>query len=83
LFTLNGALNVLWSLLFFRMRRPDWALIEVGALWLSIVALLVYCGRLQRRAIALLLPYLLWVSFAALLNASVVELNAPFGVGAS
>jgi tryptophan-rich sensory protein len=82
LFALNGTLNVLWSLLFFRLRRPDWALVEVGALWLSIVALLVYCGRLQRRTIALLLPYLLWVSFAALLNASVVELNAPFGVDA-
>lgn len=79
LFIVNGCLNILWSLLFFRLRRPDWALLEVGALWLSIVSLLVYCGRLRRRTIALLLPYLVWVSFAALLNASIVSLNGPFG----
>ncbi len=80
LFITNGALNILWSLLFFRLRRPDWALVEVGALWLSILLLVIYCGRLRRRTIAMLLPYLAWVSFAALLNASVVSRNAPFGV---
>jgi translocator protein len=80
LFITNGVLNILWSLLFFRLRRPDWALVEVGALWLSILVLIIYCGRIQRRTIALLLPYLAWVSFAAVLNASVVSLNAPFGV---
>lgn len=79
LFGLNGALNVLWSLLFFRLQRPDWALAEVGLLWLSILSLIVYCGALRRRTIALLLPYLLWVSFAAALNAAIVELNGPFG----
>jgi benzodiazapine receptor len=82
LFIINGSLNVLWSLLFFRLRRPDWALVEVVALWLSILALILYCGRLRRRTIALLLPYLLWVSFAAVLNASVVRLNTPFGAEA-
>ncbi len=79
LFAINGALNVLWSLLFFRLRRPDWALVEVALLWLSIVSLIVYCGPLRRRTIGLLLPYLLWVSFAAALNASIVDLNGPFG----
>ncbi len=79
LFAINGALNVLWSLLFFRLRRPDWALAEVALLWLSIVSLIVYCGLLRRRTVALLLPYLLWVSFAAALNAAIVELNRPFG----
>jgi tryptophan-rich sensory protein len=81
LFGINGALNVLWSLLFFRLQRPDWALLEVGLLWLSILSLLVYCGRLRRQTIWLLLPYLAWVSFAATLNAVVVDLNAPFGAG--
>lgn len=81
LFGLNGLLNVLWSLLFFRLQRPDWALLEVGLLWLSILSLLVYCGRLRRGTIGLLLPYLAWVSFAATLNAVVVQLNAPFGAG--
>ena len=41
LFALNGFLNVLWSLLYFRMRRPDWALLEVGLLWLSVLLLMV------------------------------------------
>ena len=79
-FALNGTLNVLWSLLFFRLHRPDWALMEVGALWASIVLLMWLLGRRARSAAWLLLPYLVWVSFAAALNASVVELNAPFGV---
>ncbi|MGE0673386.1 MAG: TspO/MBR family protein, partial [Methylibium sp.] len=39
LFALNGFLNVLWSLLFFRLHRPDWALFEVLLLWLSILLL--------------------------------------------
>jgi len=79
-FALNGTLNVLWSLLFFRLHRPDWALMEVGGLWASIVLLMWLLGRQARAAAWLLLPYLLWVSFAAALNAAVVELNAPFAV---
>lgn len=78
-FALNAALNVVWSLLFFRLRRPDWALAEVGALWLSIVVLVAMAGRCDRAAGWLLVPYLAWVAFAAVLNAAVVRLNAPFG----
>lgn len=79
LFALNGFLNITWSILFFRLQRPDWALIEVAVLWLSIVVLIGFCGRFSRGSAALLLPYLAWVSFAAALNWAVVELNAPFG----
>lgn len=78
LFALNALLNVLWSLLFFRLRRPDWALWEVAALWLSIALLIAFCGQWSIRATLLLLPYLLWVAFAATLNYSIVRLNAPF-----
>ena len=81
LFALNGFLNVLWSLLFFRLQRPDWAQFEVAFLWLSIVVLITFVVRYSRRAAWLLLPYLAWVSFAALLNGAVVRLNAPFGAG--
>lgn len=77
-YVLNGALNVLWSWLFFRARRPDWALLEVGLLALSIVLLIALAARASASAAWLLLPYLLWVSFAALLNLAVVRLNAPF-----
>lgn len=79
LFALNGFLNVFWSLLFFRLRRPDWSLLEVGFLWLSIVALIIFTARHSRLAGVLLTPYLIWVSLAAVLNFDVVRLNGPFG----
>jgi benzodiazapine receptor len=75
LFAVNGVLNVLWSVLFFRLQRPDWALVEVVLLWLSIVALIVALVPHWRPAGWLLAPYLLWVSFAATVNAAVVYLN--------
>ncbi len=79
LFALNGFLNVLWSLLFFRLHRPDWAVEEVIALWSSVLLLIVFLARFSWRASALLAPYLVWVSIATVLNAEVVRLNAPFG----
>lgn len=78
LFALNGFLNVLWSLLYFRLRRPDWAMVEVVALWLSIACLMLYVARDSRKAAGLLLPYLLWVAFAGALNWATVQLNGPF-----
>jgi translocator protein len=77
-FVLNGALNVLWSWLFFRARRPDWALAEVVLLWLSIALLIALAARGSTPAAWLLAPYLLWVAFAGALNLAVVRLNAPF-----
>jgi len=77
-FVLNGALNVLWSWLFFRARRPDLALAEVVLLWLSIALLIALAVRASPVAAWLLAPYLLWVSFAAALNCAVVRLNGPF-----
>jgi benzodiazapine receptor len=79
LFAINAVLYVLWSFLFFRLRRPDWALAEVVALWLSIVALVVTFADVSAVASWLLVPYLLWVAFAAWLNLAVVRLNRPFG----
>ncbi|QZH76762.1 MAG: tryptophan-rich sensory protein [Erythrobacter sp.] len=79
LFALNGFLNILWSLLFFRMQRPDWAFFELIALWLSIAVLIAYCWRLSRTASLLLLPYLIWVTIAGALNWQIVQLNGPFG----
>jgi len=79
LFALNGFFNILWSLLFFRIARPDWALAELVILWLSIVALIVSCGRYSRMSAMLLLPYLAWVTVAGLLNWEIVRLNGPFG----
>lgn len=80
LFIANGALNVLWSPLFFKLRRPDLALIEVPFLWLSVLAPIVLLARFSMAASLLLMPYLAWVSFAASLNLTIVRLNRPFGV---
>ena len=77
-FALNGVLNLLWSFLFFRFHRPDWAVIEVVALWLSIAALIIVTSRRSKSAALLLLPYLLWVTFAGSLNLAVVRLNGSF-----
>jgi benzodiazapine receptor len=79
LFALNGFLNVLWSLLYFRLRRPDWALMEVGFLWLSVLLLMLVIWRYSRTASLLLAPYLVWIAFAGALNAATVRLNGPFG----
>lgn len=78
-FLFNAVLNVTWSLLFFRLRRPDWALFEVFFLWASVLVLILTCARRRRLAAWLLVPYLLWVSFAALLNYEILRLNGPFG----
>jgi tryptophan-rich sensory protein len=74
-FAINALLNVLWSALFFRLHRPDWALLEVGLLWLSIVLLMTTLWRGTRLGTWLLSPYLVWVSYAAALNLAVVRLN--------
>jgi tryptophan-rich sensory protein len=77
-FLINGFLNVVWSLLFFRFERPDWALYEVAFLWISIVVMMVLVKRSSASAAVLLFPYLVWVSFAAMLNLKIVQLNTPF-----
>ncbi len=78
-YLINGVLNVLWSFLFFYLRRPDWALIEVVPLWLSVLLMMLVSRRPARIAPWFLLPYLLWVSFAGWLNLAIVRLNGPFG----
>lgn len=78
LFGVNAVLNMLWSALYFKLQRPDWALWEVVFLWLSILALMVGLWRLSRWASLLLITYLVWVSIAAVLNWQTVRLNGPF-----
>ena len=78
LFGVNIVLHMLWSPLFFNMRRPDWALIEIPFLWVSILALIIGLAPLAPLSTWLLMPYLLWVAFAAFLNFTIVRMNAPF-----
>ena len=79
LFAVNGVLNLLWSPLYFTLRRPDWALIELVPFWASVLALILFCAGFSPRAAYMLCPYLAWVTFAGWLNWQVVKLNAPFG----
>jgi tryptophan-rich sensory protein len=78
-FASNGFLNVFWSLLYFRLHRPDWSLMEVPVLWLSVLALILLLRRFALTAAWLLMPYIVWVSIAAVLNWTTVQLNGPFG----
>lgn len=78
LFVLNSLLNISWSALYFLLRRPDWALIEILLVWLSILALILFIASFSVTASFFLLPYLAWVSFASFLNLRVVQLNGPF-----
>ena len=63
------------------LQRPDHAFTEVIALWLSVALLVVLPWPYSKRSSALLLPYLIWVSIAAYLNWTIVELNGPFTAG--
>jgi translocator protein len=79
MFALNGFLNLGWSFLFFRIQRPDFAFYELIALWLSVLFLIIFCGRFSKISSLLLVPYLIWVTIAGALNYQVVQLNGPFG----
>jgi tryptophan-rich sensory protein len=71
-------LHLLWSPLFFKLKRPDLSLMEIPFLWLSILATIVGVVTISGFAAWLLLPYLAWVAFATRLNLAIVRLNAPF-----
>ncbi|MBO6528077.1 TspO/MBR family protein [Erythrobacter sp.] len=78
LYLANGLFHFLWSPLFFTAKRPDWALLEVPFLWLSVLALCVFLRDWSVLASWLIVPYLAWVSFASILNWKIVRLNGPF-----
>jgi tryptophan-rich sensory protein len=80
-FGINLVLNIGWSVLFFRLQRPDFALGGICMLWLSIAALIFLVWPWSRLASLLLAPYLAWVGFAAFLNLTIVQLNGPFAGG--
>ena len=67
--------NALWSVLFFGLKQPAWALADILVLWGLLVWLQAGLGRSDRLAGALWLPYVLWVTFATALNAAIVRLN--------
>jgi benzodiazapine receptor len=74
-FAVQLFLNGLWSYVFFGLRSPGWALAEISALWISIAVCIVLFLRISRAAGILLVPYLAWVTFAAVLNGAIWTLN--------
>lgn len=75
LFALQLGVNVLWSVLFFGLQAPGWALVDAVALEALVVATAVAFWRLDRVAAALLVPYVAWAGFAIALNAAIWRLN--------
>jgi len=67
--------NLLWSFLFFGLRSPFAALIEIIALWIFIITNIIVFYKISNKAGLLLIPYLLWVTFATILNFSIYILN--------
>lgn len=75
LYAAQLALNLGWSLLFFGLRQPPLALAELAVLIAAVLGTTVLFWRVDRPAGLLLIPYLLWISFAFLLNWEIVRLN--------
>lgn len=75
LYALQLLLNLFWSGLFFGQRSPFWGLVDISFLWLAILATLVLFFRRSRLAGWLMVPYLLWVTYAAALNFAIWQLN--------
>ena len=68
-------LNALWSIIFFGAHQTGWAFFEIVLLWLAILAAIFAFYRISKPAAYLLIPYILWVTFAAILNFAIWRLN--------
>lgn len=75
LFWLQLVLNLLWNFAFFTSRSPSAGLVAIIVLWLSIVATIWKFSKVSKKATLLLVPYILWVSFAGFLNFQIWMLN--------
>jgi len=75
IFAVQLSLNFIWSFLFFKFNWPGVALVEIVLLWISIVLMIIFFKRINKTASFLQIPYLLWVSFATMLNAAIWYLN--------
>ncbi len=75
LYAVQLALNFCWSFIFFYLREPGWAVVEIVALWVMILLTIITFMRISKVAGWLLIPYLAWVSFASVLNYAIWHLN--------
>jgi translocator protein len=75
IFGIQLFLNAIWSIIFFGLQSPGWALVEIALLWFAIVWTIAVFYKISKPAAYLLVPYLLWVSFATYLNYAIWTLN--------
>ncbi len=75
-FWIQLILNALWSILFFGLKNPSLALVDIAALWVAIFLTIKSFYKINKPAGNLLIPYLLWVTFASILNLAIVVLNS-------
>ena len=68
IYLVNFILNILWSVLFFTYKKTKIAFFELIILWISILLMVILSYKINKKASYLLIPYLLWVSFAGILN---------------
>jgi len=76
LFIMHLAFNTLWSIIFFGLKNIALAMVDISILWVMVLALIYLFYEIDKRATWLLLPYFLWISFAALLNYCIWILNS-------
>ena len=76
IFGVQLILNILWSAMFFGLRSPIAGLIEIVILWIAILLTILIFLKISMTAALLFIPYILWVSFAAVLNFSLWRLNS-------
>lgn len=75
LFALQLLLNILWSAVFFGMRSPLYGLVVIVLLWFAILATILQFAKVSELASGLMIPYIMWVTFASILNLSIFLLN--------
>ena len=75
LFAVQLLLNLCWSIVFFGLREPGWALAEITVLCLAVLATIIAFSKVSRLAAWLMSPYLVWIAFAAYLNYAIWKLN--------
>ena len=75
MFMLQLSLNAIWTWLFFKWRLGTWSMIDIVALWLTLVILVPVFWSIKPSAGLMLIPYVIWVGFASMLNFSINKLN--------
>ncbi|MBN2410144.1 tryptophan-rich sensory protein [candidate division KSB1 bacterium] len=77
LFLLQLVLNAMWTWLFFGLHKPAAAFLDITLLWFSILLLIIMFRQISKPAGMLLIPYLIWVAYAATLNYCLWKMNVP------